>query len=128
MGCNMQDKKNSLESREIVHQKQSEKDPNDDPYDIPYHNKMESGIHETVMQLQEHIRMLQEENDVLEQQNKTLEIDNVCLSQQKKHLENRIDDLVNTYPSASILLGKTPDSSQEQGTRLKKRFFKGKKK
>jgi len=48
----------------------------------------------------------------LEKQNESLEIDNICLLQENKKLKGRIDDLVQMYPSAVALLGKTTETRQ----------------
>jgi len=48
----------------------------------------------------------------LEKLNQSLEIDNICLMQENKKLQGRIDDLAQMYPSAVALLGKTPKTRQ----------------
>lgn len=72
----------------------------------------------------EQISTLKDMIKKLEKERESLEIDNVCLSQQKQELESRIDDLARIYPSASILLGKTPHHSTMSVTGLKNKVFK----
>ncbi|KYK25104.1 hypothetical protein AYK24_05205 [Thermoplasmatales archaeon SG8-52-4] len=67
------------------------------------------------------ISTLKENVLILEKQNKSLEIDNICLMQENKNLQTKIDDLVKMYPSAVALLGKT---SEFDTIRKNKRFFK----
>lgn len=60
---------------------------------------------ETVTSLQENVQSLEKNNE-------SLEIDNICLIQENKKLKGRIDDLVQMYPSAVALLGKTTETRQ----------------
>ena len=48
----------------------------------------------------------------LEKKNESLEIDNICLLQENKKIQTRIDDLVQMYPSAVALLGKASETRQ----------------
>lgn len=48
----------------------------------------------------------------LEKKNESLEIDNICLFQENKKLQTRIDDLAQMYPSAVALLGKASETRQ----------------
>lgn len=48
----------------------------------------------------------------LEKKNESLEIDNICLLQENKKLQTRIDDLAQMYPSAVALLGKASETRQ----------------
>lgn len=48
----------------------------------------------------------------LEKKNESLEIDNICLLQENKKMQTRIDDLVQMYPSAVALLGKASETRQ----------------
>jgi len=100
--------------------------PDDDPYDIPYH--ADDTLHRTVLLLQEELRMLQEDHELLEEEKNRLEIDNICLHQQKQSLESRINDLVQTYPSARVLRGNTPDCSTMKQKGFSNRIFKRNKK
>lgn len=79
---------------------------------------------EHISTLKDMIQRLEEDNKLLERERESLEIDNVCLSQQKQELESRIDDLARIYPSASILLGKTPHHSTMKIAGLKDKIFK----
>ena len=60
----------------------------------------------SVTKLKKNIEQIEIEKKELENKNKSLEIDNVCLQQQNRNLQGRIDDLVDLYPSAMALLGK----------------------
>ena len=92
-------------------------------------NEIQEDINdELISSLQENIKKLQQDKQSLNQQKESLEIDTICLKQKNFELESRIDQLVDTYPSASILLGKTPKESTMFIDRLKKRLFKRKKK
>jgi FtsZ-binding cell division protein ZapB len=79
---------------------------------------------DTVSTLKRDITSLQNENSLLEKERETLEINNICLKQNNYELQSRIDDLVEKYPSASILMGKTPEMSK-QGlfSKIKKRIL-----
>ncbi len=77
-----------------------------------------------VSMLQENIRKLEDEKSVLLQDKELLEIDKICLKQQKFELESRIDDLAKMFPSASILLGKTPEKTTMMASGKKRSFFK----
>ena len=57
--------------------------------------------------LKSNLENIEIEKKLLENKNKTLEIDNVCLQQQNRNLQERIDDLMDLYPSAMALLGRT---------------------
>ena len=46
----------------------------------------------------------------LKKEKKTLEIEKVCLANENKSLQTRIDDLARLYPSAIALLGKADES------------------
>jgi len=46
----------------------------------------------------------------LKKEKKTLEIEKVCLANENKNLQTRIDDLAQMYPSAVALLGKASES------------------
>jgi len=46
----------------------------------------------------------------LKKAKKTLEIEKVCLMNENKNLQTRIDDLAQLYPSAVALLGKADES------------------
>jgi hypothetical protein len=58
------------------------------------------------------VSTLKESVQTLEKKKESLEIDNVCLLQENKKLQGRINDLVQMYPSAVALLGKTTESRQ----------------
>ena len=58
------------------------------------------------------VTTLKENVQILDKQNKSLEIDKICLLQENKNLNTRIDDLAQLYPSAIALLGKTSVSRQ----------------
>jgi len=60
----------------------------------------------------ETVTTLKENVQTLEKQNESLEIDNICLMQENKKLQGRINDLVQMYPSAVALLGKTTETRQ----------------
>lgn len=62
--------------------------------------------------LKKELENTQREKKILENENKSLEIDNVCLQQQSRNLQGKIDDLMELYPSAMALLGKTPVTTQ----------------
>jgi len=83
----------------------------------------EESKREQVSTLKDMIRKLEEDNMLLEKERESLEIDNVCLSQQKQELESKIDDLARIYPSASILLGKTPHHSTMSVSGFKNKLF-----
>ena len=79
---------------------------------------------DTVSTLKNDIESLQNENTLLEQERETLEINNICLKQNNYELQSRIDDLVEKYPSASILMGKTPElSNSGLFSKIKKRIL-----
>jgi hypothetical protein len=61
-----------------------------------------------VIKLKKNLEKIELEKKELENQNKSLEIDNVCLLQHNRDLQERIDDLMDLYPSAMALLGRTP--------------------
>jgi len=65
-----------------------------------------------VTKLKKDIENTEREKKILENENKSLEIDNVCLQQQSRNLQGKIDDLMELYPSAMALLGKTPVTTQ----------------
>ena len=75
-------------------------------------------------ELETKMQMLKSEKVRFEQELKSLEIDNACLIQQKKHLESRIDDLVQLYPSASVLLGRKPIIEKSKTSMFKNKIFK----
>jgi len=58
------------------------------------------------------ITTLKENVQTLEKHKESLEIDKICLMQKSKNLQTKIDDLAQMYPSAVVLLGKTPESRQ----------------
>jgi hypothetical protein len=62
----------------------------------------------SVTKLRKNLEKIEIEKRELENKNKSLEIDNICLQQQNRNLEERIDDLMDLYPSAVALLGRTP--------------------
>ena len=72
------------------------------------------------------MRMLELDKQKIEQEKNQLEIDFACLKQQKHHLESRIDDLTELYPSASVLLGKKPVADYNKIRLLKNRILKRK--
>jgi hypothetical protein len=79
---------------------------------------------DTVSTLKNDIESLQNENTLLEKERETLEINNICLKQNNYELRSRIDDLVEKYPSASILMGKTPEMSKSGlFSKIKKRIL-----
>lgn len=66
------------------------------------------------------ISKLQQQIEHLEHEKKSLEIDNVCLRQKNDELEDRIDDVANHFPKASILLGKNPvEKKRKKGLKIK---------
>ena len=92
-------------------------------------NEIQEDINDgLIFALQEDIKKLQQDKQSLKQQKESLEIDAICLKQKNFELESRINQLVDTYPSASILLGKTPKESTMFTDRLKKRLFEREKK
>ena len=74
--------------------------------------------------VQTKMKVLESEKTRIEQEKQALEIDNECLKQQMKHLESRIDDLAELYPSASVLLGKKPSAETLKKPLFKRRIFK----
>ena len=60
----------------------------------------------------ETVTTLKENVQTLEKHKESLEIDKICLMQKSKNLQTKIDDLAQMYPSAVVLLGKTPESRQ----------------
>lgn len=76
---------------------------------------------ESEEQTNELITTLKENVQMLKKQNNLLEIDRICLMQENKNLQTRIDDLVKMYPSAVALLGKTTEFEKK---RKNKWFFK----
>ena len=76
---------------------------------------------ESEEQNNEIITTLKQNVNMLKKQNNSLEIDKICLMQENKNLQTKIDDLVKMYPSAVALLGKT---SEFEKIRKNKWFFK----
>ncbi|MBN2603012.1 MAG: hypothetical protein JXA91_02635 [Candidatus Thermoplasmatota archaeon] len=68
----------------------------------------------SVTKLKKNLERIEIEKKELENKNKSLEIDNVCLQQQNRNLQGRIDDLVDLYPSAMALLGRPPVTTKIQ--------------
>lgn len=54
------------------------------------------------------LKNIERQISLLEWEAESLRIDKVCLEQKNHELQTRIDDLAQQYPSASVLLGKTP--------------------
>ena len=71
--------------------------------------------------LKRNLENIEIEKKLLENKNKTLEIDNVCLQQQNRNLQERIDDLMDLYPSAMALLGRTPVTTKIENNEWKTR-------
>ena len=76
------------------------------------------------MAVETKMKVLESEKTRIEQEKQELEIDNECLKQQMKHLESRIDDLAELYPSASVLLGKKPTLEKRRRPLFKNRILK----
>jgi hypothetical protein len=55
------------------------------------------------------ITTLKKNVQILKEQNEILEIERICLMNENKHLQTRIDDLAKMYPSAVAVLGKTSE-------------------
>jgi hypothetical protein len=87
-------------------------------------NYLEPKRHEKkqVSALKEHINQLVQQTQELQWQKNDLEIDTVCLKQENRHLQSRINDLAELFPSASPILGKIPNS-----LKFKKRWISRKK-
>jgi len=101
-------------------------DPNEDPYEIPYHAK-DVDLHRTVLLLQEELRMLHEDHEILEEEHKQLEIDNICLQQQRETLQTRLDELVQSNPSSHINQEQTLDETPMKQQSFTSRLFQRKK-
>lgn len=56
------------------------------------------------------VTTLKKNMKTLKKEKKNLEIEKVCLMNENKNLQTRIDDLVQIYPSAVALLGKASES------------------
>ena len=56
------------------------------------------------------VTTLKKNIQILKKEKKTLEIEKVCLANENKSLQTRIDDLAQLYPSAVALLGKADES------------------
>ena len=66
----------------------------------------------------------EKEKAFLEWEAESLRIDKICLEQKNHELQTRIDDLAKYYPSASVLLGKSPLMKPSVWHGLKSKLFK----
>ncbi|MEF8848543.1 MAG: hypothetical protein V5A68_05360 [Candidatus Thermoplasmatota archaeon] len=74
---------------------------------------------EMITTLKQDVENLKKDKESILEEKENLEMNYVCLMNEKENLQSRIDDLVEKYPSASILLGQPPKEGNKSIWRTK---------